>query len=174
MISDCPGHLFVDIGLEELRPPIAVIGADESADRDVVEQAGQDHFFRQAIRLCKVGALQQVLLAAEDKAQLDEIHQRRFLGHLGKAWIVAHEQCLARSLAKPTVAPVRLFAVAQLIKQRAGRNPIAQLHHLFMFEFVGALGKCLGGGHRPILIAVKGDMLGPIMWHVNYSAHDCP
>jgi hypothetical protein len=44
MVPDGPAHLFVDIRLEELGAPVAVIAPDESGDGDVVKQAGETTF----------------------------------------------------------------------------------------------------------------------------------
>ena len=45
--ADRPGHFLVDIGLDQLRAPIAVVAADEADRRDVVQQAGEHHLLRQ-------------------------------------------------------------------------------------------------------------------------------
>src|SRR6266446_4406910 len=37
-----PAHLVIDIGLDHLRAPIAVVAADEARNADVVQQAGQN------------------------------------------------------------------------------------------------------------------------------------
>ena len=36
-----PAHFLVDIGLDHLRAPVAVVAADEADDGDVVQQAGE-------------------------------------------------------------------------------------------------------------------------------------
>ena len=45
--ADRPGHFLIDIGLDQLRPPIAVVAADEADGRDVVQQAGEHHLLGQ-------------------------------------------------------------------------------------------------------------------------------
>ena len=94
MGADRPGHFLVDIGLDELRAPIAVVAADEADARDVVQQAGQHHLLGQAALHRVPGALQQVHAGAE--AQLEEIDQCRLLRHRRQARVVDHQHAGVR------------------------------------------------------------------------------
>ena len=60
-----PGDFGVDIGLDQLRPPIAVIAADEPGGRDVVQQAGEHHLLGQPALDRVPRALQQMHRRAE-------------------------------------------------------------------------------------------------------------
>ena len=65
VIPDGPAHLGVDIGLQELRAPVAVVGADETGNGDVVQQAGEDDLLALAALLGQPRALHQMRGGAE-------------------------------------------------------------------------------------------------------------
>src|SRR5665213_644927 len=137
MVTDRPAHLLVDIGLDELRTPIAVIAADEADDRDVMQEARQYHFLFQAVLLGEVGALQEMLLRTAREAELEKIQQHRLLGHLGQARVLAHEELLSGSLAEGQ----GLLAIGQLEEQRFGDQAVAKLLHLAVLQFIRTFGK---------------------------------
>src|ERR1700737_3074531 len=58
---DGPAHFLVDIGLEQLRSPIAVIGPNEAVDRNVVKKTGNDHLLVMSSLLGESGALQEMV-----------------------------------------------------------------------------------------------------------------
>src|SRR5215831_3899539 len=89
MIAHRKGDLLVDIGCDQLRPPVAVICTDEADRRAVVQQAREDYFLVAAVSLRKPCALQHVYGRPEPK--LEEVEQRRLVWHLWKARIVPHE-----------------------------------------------------------------------------------
>src|SRR4029077_19814543 len=44
--ADRPTYLLVDVGLDQLRAPVAVIALDEDCIGDIVQKAGENRFFR--------------------------------------------------------------------------------------------------------------------------------
>ena len=88
MMADGPAHLFVHVGLDELRAPVAVVTPDEPADGNVVDQAGQDDLLAGAVLPGQARALHQV--SGRGEAVLEEVEQGRPLGHPGQTWIVPH------------------------------------------------------------------------------------
>src|SRR5436190_413248 len=93
MVADGEAHLFVDVRLDELGRPVAVVAANEPGGRDVVEQAGEDDLLVYAVLLGEPRALHQVLGGTE--AELEEVEQRRLVRHPRQARIVAHQVPLA-------------------------------------------------------------------------------
>ena len=86
----------------------------------------------------QVGALQEMLLAADLETEADEIHEGGRRRHLRQARIVAHQQFTAT--ADTEIGAFRLGAVGQQIKVRFGDDAVAKLAHLRIFDRVGALG----------------------------------
>src|SRR5690349_17292801 len=58
VIANAPAHFLVDIGLDELRAPVAMIRADEADDADIVQEAGENDLLAVAALSRKVRALQ--------------------------------------------------------------------------------------------------------------------
>src|SRR5262249_39614305 len=58
---DGPAHFLVDIGLEQLRSPIAVIAPNEAVNRNVVKETGNDHLLVMSSLLSESGALQEMV-----------------------------------------------------------------------------------------------------------------
>jgi hypothetical protein len=59
--ADRPAYLLVDVGLDQLRAPVAVIALDEDCIGDIVQKAGENRFFRHG-RLQSMGrALQHMV-----------------------------------------------------------------------------------------------------------------
>src|SRR5262245_40488726 len=59
--SDGPAHFLVDVRLEQLRGPVAVVAADEPGDGDVVDEAGHDDFVAGAVLHGQARALHHVV-----------------------------------------------------------------------------------------------------------------
>src|SRR5207248_3780775 len=74
VIADRERHLLVDVRLEKLSGPVAVIGADESDVADVVYEAREDDFLAHAVLLREPRALEQVDGGRE--AMPEEIEKR--------------------------------------------------------------------------------------------------
>ncbi|MEI9851702.1 MAG: hypothetical protein WDN24_13620 [Sphingomonas sp.] len=118
---DRPGDLLVDIGLDHRRAPIAVIARDEAGDADVVEQAGQRDLLAVPIVQRQPRALHDMLDIAE--APLEEVDQRRPLGHRRDARIGAHQELLPRRQRVEHVVPRRArILLARQIDRRADRG----------------------------------------------------
>ena len=140
-----PDRLLVEIGLDELRAPVAVVAPDEAHDGDVVQQAGEDQLFRKARLPGVMRALQQVHRGAE--AILEEIDQRRRLRHRGQARIVAHHQLGAGPGLEQRAGGGRRahVAVGIHVQPRLDHDMVEFARHLF-FQRIGALRQRRGGG----------------------------
>ena len=132
MVADGEAHLFVHVRLDELGCPVAVVAANESGGRDVMKQTGEDDLLVDAILLGKPRALHQVLGGTE--AELEEVEQRRLVGHPRQARIVAHQVPLA--LVRGARDRLSRVALSRGVDDRFDDDPVQLLHH-------GALG-CVG------------------------------
>src|SRR5579859_150854 len=94
--ADGPGDLLIDVRLDELRAPVAVVGPNKADHADVVQQAGGNDLFIVTIFERQIGALEQMLDAALTEPQVEEIEQRRLIGHFRQTWVWALEKELAR------------------------------------------------------------------------------
>ena len=93
MVADREAHLLVDVGLDELRRPVPVIGANESARGDVVQQAREDDLLARAVLLREARTLQHVGGRAEPI--LEEVEEGRLVGHARQARVMPHQIKLA-------------------------------------------------------------------------------
>ena len=148
--ADRPAHLLVDIRLDHLRAPIAMVGADEAAHADVVQQTGEDHLLRQPGLERVGGALQEVIHGGE--AVVEIVEQRRLRRHLRQPRVVAHQHVLAGVLRlQRNAAVVADLAVGEVEQKRLGDDALELFFHL-MFELVGTFRQCLG-----LLVDVHGS-----------------
>src|SRR2546426_7110452 len=153
MVADGEAHLFVDVRLDELGRPVAVVAANEPGGRDVVEQAGEDDLLVYAVLLGEPRALHQVLGGTE--AELEEVEQRRLVGHPRQARIVAHQVPLA--LVRRARDRLSRVALSRGVDDRLHDDLVQLLHH-------GALGcvrllQCVHGAIiRPRTTTVKGGV----------------
>ncbi len=92
MLLDGPGHFLADVRAHKLGAPIAVIGADEAAIGDVVQQAGDDDLLVVAAIERQLGALQEVVVGDLAEAVAEEIEQGRLVRHLFEPGRVAHHE----------------------------------------------------------------------------------
>jgi hypothetical protein len=163
MRPDRPGNFLVDVRLQELRAPIAVIAADEAQYGDVVEKAGGDDRLAHAALQRMGRALQQMI--GGSKTQAEEIGERRFRRHFLQPRILAHHHVLA-GLQGLEARRQRLGRIALTRgEQHRGIDDAAELGDHRMLEIVGALGhagrgRALLSIHRPILAqAAPGDKI---------------
>ena len=124
MIADRPARFLVDVGLDELRRPVAVVAADEAGDPDVVNEAREHELLRQAVLLRQPRALHHVLSRAE--AQLEEIEQGRLVRHLRQTRIVPHHHFLAR---RPRRRRLSRVAIARGVDGGLDDRPLQLLAH---------------------------------------------
>src|SRR5437867_7377501 len=124
VIADRPRDLFVHVGLEHLRRPVAVIAADEAGDRDVVQQAGEHELLGDAVLLRQPRALHEVVGRAE--AVLEEVEQRGPLGHPRQARILVHHHQLA--VVGPGDRHARV-AIPRHVDHRLHDRPVQLLGH---------------------------------------------
>ncbi len=133
--ADRPAHLLVDIGLDQLRAPVAVVAADEAHHADVVQKARQHHLLTVPGLARERRALQQVIGGRE--ALPEEIDQLWLLRHLRQPRIGAHQEVLAGILRHQRGAAFHLdLAVAQGEQHRLGRDLLVELEHHALFELV--------------------------------------
>ena len=139
MGADRPGDFLVDIGRHHLGAPIAVIGANKADDPDVVDQAGENDLLVHAGPDRVPGALQQMVRRPEPV--FEKVHQGRFLGHLGKARVVAHQHVFP-GICRQQRRAVRdaHIAVGELEQTRFDDDGVEFAHHPVL-ERVGALGQ---------------------------------
>ena len=93
VVADREAHLGVHVGLHELSGPVAMVGADEAAGGDVVQEAGEDDLLARPVLLREPRALQQV--GGGPEAVAEEIEQGGLVGHARQARVVPHEVALA-------------------------------------------------------------------------------
>ena len=133
-----PAHFLVDIGLDHLRAPIAVVAADEARDADVVQEAGEHDLFAVAALERMRRALQQMIERGE--AVVEEIDQRRLLRHFRQPRIGAHQKIFVRIGGFERRAALHLhLAVGHAEQHRLGGDALAELVHHLLFELVGGL-----------------------------------
>ena len=145
--ADRPGDFLVDIGLDQLRAPVAVIAADEADDGDVVQQAGQHHLLRQAGLHRMPRALQQMHGGPE--AQLEEVDQGRLRRHRRQARVVAHQHArVGVGLQQRGGARRRAEVASARLWRRDLTTMIVELARHLLFQRVGALGKSCGRVHK--------------------------
>jgi hypothetical protein len=72
-----------------------VVGLDKAHDRDVVQQTSRNDLFALAALSGQAGALQQVLNTALAEAQVEEVEERRLVGHPGKTRVRPLQHVLA-------------------------------------------------------------------------------
>ena len=65
---------LVDVGLDQLRAPVTVVALDEDRIGDIVQQAGENRFFRHGRLQRMGGALQQMVDALG--AVLEKVEER--------------------------------------------------------------------------------------------------
>ncbi len=148
MRADRPGHLRLDIGLDQLGAPIAVIGANKSDDADIVQQAGQHDLLVHAGPDRMPGALQQMIGRA--KAVFEEIDQGRPLRHLRQARIVAHQHMSAGVFGHQRRAVREAhIAVGEVEQARFDDDRLVEFAHHLVLDRVGALGQAQCIVHVP-------------------------
>ena len=131
-----PAHFFVDIGLDHLRAPVAVIAADEARDADVVKKTCEHDLFAVAAleRMCC--ALQKMVERRE--AVVEEVDQRRLLRHFRQPRIGAHQKILVGIGGLEHRAVLHLdLAVGHSEQHGFGGDTRAELVHHLLFELVG-------------------------------------
>ena len=149
MIADRPGDFLVDIGFKQLRPPIAVVGPQQAADADVVEQARQHHLFGQAVFLRQRGALQHVV--HRTKALFIKFHQGRLVRHARQPRVMPHHIGLFLTAAFNRMGQPFVAAIGRT-DARFNDGAIELFGHR-MFQRVGALhhrhrGQCARAADR--------------------------
>src|SRR5712691_644389 len=93
VIADGPRDFRIDVGLHQLRRPVAVVAADEADVADVVQQAREHELLVQPVLPGEPRALEE--MGGRPEAQLEEVEQGRLVGHPRKPRIVAHVERLA-------------------------------------------------------------------------------
>ena len=107
MVAHRERDLLIDVGCDQLRGPVAVIGADETGGGAVVHQAGEDHLLVAAVLQRKTRALQHVRRRPEPV--VEKIEQGWPRRHLRQARIVPHEmQPTGGVLARRRIARIAL------------------------------------------------------------------
>ena len=122
-----PGDFLADIGSNQLRTPIAMIGSDHAAIGDVVQQTRQHDLFVLAGLKRLFGAGQQMANGqTAGEAQAKEIEQRRRLRHPGQGGIVAHHNDRAGNELPVQKLTIRVGrARAEAADRRAQDQPAA-------------------------------------------------
>src|ERR1700736_1236568 len=134
-----PAHLLVDVGLDQLRAPIAVVGADEAGHADVVQQAGEHHLLAHAVLARELGALEQVLGGGE--AAFEEVDQGRLVGHRRQPRVGTHQHVFGGIfLLQPRAALHLDLAVGEIEQHRLGDDALELLGHALL-KLVGAFGQ---------------------------------
>ncbi len=96
VMADGPGDFLVHIGRDHLGAPIAVIGADQAAIGDVVQQAGQDHLFLLP-PVQRLGRARQQVPGGDALEPIsEEVQQGRLGRHARQGGIVAHHHHVVR------------------------------------------------------------------------------
>ena len=113
--------------------------------RDVVQQAGEHHLVGEAVVLREIGALQQVRRREVVEAAPEKVEQGRLVGQRRQAGVFAHEHAAAESVLAESAVPV-----GQVVEEGLADDSLAELLHLAVLEFVGALGHGGRVSHRDL------------------------
>ena len=92
MLANRPADFLAHVGFYELRAPIAMVRANQSAIRNVVQQTRQYHLFIEAGLHREFRALQQMIATKFRKAKAKKIQQLRLVRHLRQQGIVTHHE----------------------------------------------------------------------------------